>query len=271
MMTSPDAAHAAGPMPGRGSLEPVRPVVAVVLGVLLALAGAGVAQWLARGWLLVVLVPAELLLAVAWSVLLALPGRLAGIALATAAAVVADVLLTVHRGPVLGALAGVVGVAVAVTVLAQLVRRDRSEVTDVLAAQCSAVLLTVMVAALAAVRGAPSGREAAATGLLALACALTAGGVVDVLSVRVWVGPAAAGRSLAGAILAMGAGAGVGAALHGGDGAVLGVVAAALGVLGDAVTAVAAGSRRISRLLGAVLPCALAAPGLYVVTRVLFG
>lgn len=272
MTTSADAAPAAGSRHG-GHLPAAgrRGVLAVVLGVALALAGAAVAHGLARGWLLVVLVPAQLLLAVTWSALVAVPDRLAGVVLPTAAAVAADVLLTVRHGPVLGALAGVLGVAVVASVLGQLVRRDRREVTDVLAAQLSAILLAGMIAVLAAVRGAPAGREAASTGLLALACALAAGGALDVLGRRVWLGPSSAGRSLVGVLAALGAGAGVGAGLHGGEGLVLGVVAAALGVLGDAVVAVAAGSRRIGRLLGAVLPFALAGPGLYVVERVLFG
>jgi hypothetical protein len=272
MTSTPDTAAAAGPLSAVGQLLPGRrAVLSVVLGVVLALAAAAVSRWLPRGWLLVVLVPAQLVLALGWLVLTGVANRLAGIAVAATAGVVGDVILTVHRGPVLGALAGVVGVAVVATVLGQIIRRDRTQVTDVLAAQCSAVLLTVALAVLAGVRGAPSGREAASTGLLALAVALAVGGLVDVLSVRVWVGPTYAGRSLVGAVLALGAGAGVGAVAHAQDGLVLGVVAAALGVLADAAVAVVASGRRISRLLGAVLPLGVVGPGLYVVTRVLFG
>lgn len=272
MTTTPDTAAPAGSRPVVGPLPSGRrAVLSVVLGVLLALAAAATSRWLPRGWLLVVLVPAQLVLALGWLTLTGVPSRLAGIVVATTAGVVGDVVLTVRHGPVLGALAGVVGVAVVATVLGQIGRRDRTQVTDVLAAQCSAVLLTVAVATLAGLRGAPSGREAAATGLLSLAVALTAGGVVDVLSVRVWVGPVYAGRSLVGAVLAIGAGAGVGAATSTRDGLVLGVVAASLGVLADAVVAVVASGRRISRLLGAVLPLGVVGPGLYVVTRVVFG
>jgi hypothetical protein len=272
MTTTPDTAPNAGPLPAVGQLpRGRRAVLSVALGVLLALAAAAASRWLPRGWLLVVLVPAQLLLALGWLALTGVPGRLAGIAVAWTAGVVGDVILTVRQGSVLGALAGVIGVAVVATVLGQIVRRERTQVTDVLAAQCSAVVLTVAAAVLAGVRGAPSGREAAATGLLALAVALAAGGLVDVLSVRVWVGPTYAGRSLVGALLAIGVGAGAGAALHARDGLVLGVVAAALGVLADAVVAIVASGRRLSRLLGAVLPLGAVGPGLYVVTRVLFG
>lgn len=272
MTTTPDTAPTAGPRPAVGDLVPDRRVVlSVVLGVLFAAAAAAASRWLPRGWLLAVLVPAQLLLALGWLALTGVPDRLAGIAIATTAGVVGDVILTVHPGSVLGALAGVGGVAVVATVLGQIVRRDRTEVTDVLAAQCSALLLTVAVATLAGARAAPSGREAASTGLLALAVGLAAGGLVDVLSIRVWVGPVYAGRSLVGAVVAIGLGAGVGAAVSGRDGLVLGVVAAALGVLADAVVAVVAGGRRISRLLGAVLPLGIVGPGLYVATRVLFG
>lgn len=272
MTTTPDTAPSAGPLPAVGQLLPGRrAVLPVVLGVLFALAAAGASQWLPRGWLLVVLVPAQLLLALGWLALAGVPCRLAGFAIAATAGVVGDVILTVHRGPVLGSLAGVIGVAVVATVLGQIVRRDRTEVTDVLAAQCSAVLLTVAVSVLAAVRAAPDGREAASAGLLALAVGLAAGGLVDMLAIRVWVGPTYAGRSLIGLVLAVGLGAGVGAALHAGDGLVLGLVAAALGGLADAVVAVVASGRRVSRLVGAVLPLGFVGPGLYVATRVLFG
>ncbi|HEY5335731.1 MAG TPA: hypothetical protein VIJ71_06890, partial [Mycobacteriales bacterium] len=208
MTMTPDAAPTAGPLPAVGTLLPNRrATVSVVLAVVFALAAAAASRWLPRGWLLVVLVPAQLLLAVGWLALVGVPGRLVGIAVATTAGVVGDIILTVHRGPVLGSLAGVIGVAVVASVLGQIVRRDRTQVTDVLAAQCSAVLLTVAVAVLAGVRAAPDGRTAAATGLVALAVALLAGGVVDVLGVRVWVGPMYAGRSLIGVVLAVGLGA----------------------------------------------------------------
>ncbi|HEX7353909.1 MAG TPA: hypothetical protein VF288_03650 [Mycobacteriales bacterium] len=271
MTSSPHAAPAV-PLPAvEVPLSRRRTVLALLLGVLLALAGAAVAHWLPRGWLLVVLLPAQLLLAVAWPALSGVPDRSATLLMSMGAALAADLLLTVRTGPVFGALAGVLGIAVVATVLAQLVRRVRTEVTDVLAVQCSTVLLVVMISVLAAVRGLPSGRDATTAGLLALAGALAAGGVLDLLSVRFWLGPAAGGRTLLGALVAVGVGAAVGAAVHGGDGLAAGVVAAALGVLGDLVVAVAAGTRRITRLLGAVLPFTLVGPGLYVVARVLFG
>ena len=269
MTASPPAAAVSAR--GAGGDAVARPVPAALASVLLALAGAALSWWLPRGWLLLVLVPAQVLLAVAWPALAAVPARLAGAVVAVAAGVAADVLLTVADRPTGGALAGAVGLAVVATVLGQLARRERSEVTLVLAAQCTAVLLTVGVAALAGARGLPHGRATVAVGLLAIAVTVAVGSMVDLAGRRLWLGPTLAGRTLLGALLAVGAALGTGAGLRGGDGVLLALVAAAPAVLADAVAVAVGRPRPVVRLLAAALPLAAAGPALFLVARVLYG
>jgi hypothetical protein len=272
MSPAPAAAVAAPPeRRARPATELRRGVLPAVAAAVLAVIAAVVARWLPRGVLLVVLVPVQVLVAFCWLTLTAVPARVGGAAVASVTGVLGAAILTTQHPATLGALAGVVGLGVAVAILGQLVRRDRTQVTDALAAQCAAILLAAGIAALAASRGAHDGAVAAGIGLAALGAALLMGALVDAAARRTWLGPTASGRTLLGVLLSVGVAAGLGAILRGGDGAVLGAIAGVLAVLGDATVGVLAGPRRIARPLGVVLPFALLGPALFVATRVLFG
>ncbi len=248
------------PVAPRGLVMPLVAVLTAVLGAGLAVAGP-------RALLLLVLIPVQALLAVCWLALAAVPARLAGGAVATAAAVLGDVVLATEQHPGLGALAGVVGLGVVAAVLGQLLRQDRSRVTDVLAAQTSAVLLAVAVAPLVSLPAYARGDRAVAVALATLGlCVLTAEAGGRLLPVGT-----ATGRLLAALVLGGGAGAGLGAAVLGGTGAAVGAAAAALTVAADVVVGAVAGGRRIARPLGALLPFALVAPGVYVLGRLMLG
>jgi len=221
-----------------------------------------------RPVLVVVLWPSQVLLAWLWLGFCAAPSRGRGLAIAATAALVADVVLAARSRPSLGAVAGVLAMGLLAAVLGQLLRANRTRVTDVLAAQVSAVLLVTSASTLVALRVTHSGAHAGATGLVSLAAAAVAAQIGD----RRLPSPTfTAGRSVAGVILALGAAAGVGAALQGTHGVVLGAAAGAAGLLADLVVAVGAGTRRLARPLGAVLPLATVAPALYVTSRVLLG
>lgn len=229
-----------------------------------ALAGAALAD---RQVLAAVLVVVQSVLALAWLRLLRVPATFAGWGLASGAALAADLLLLRHRVGVLGALADVVAIALVVGIVGQLGWRRRRRVTEVVAAQVSAVLLGCGAACFIAVRGGHRGRDAALTALLALA----AGAVVGRLAGTAVRQPALVpSRGLLGPLAWTAVGAAVGAAVLGVFGAYLG---AATGCAGGFAEAAVAGPQRGRRsvLVGALLPVAVSGPVAYVLSRVLFG
>lgn len=237
-------------------------MAAALGGALLAGVGGALVGWAPRGVVLVVLIPVQGALALAWLTLARVPARLAGASIAISAGVAAGVLLVAERRPSPGGLSGVIGLGVVAAVLGQLLRRDRSRVTDVLAAQCAAVLLVVAVAAPLALAAYRHGGQAAAAALFGLGLALFAGqlGVPE----RPWRMAAAAG---VGVLVA----AGVGLAVLGGTGAAVAATAAIATAASSVVVAVVAGQRRVARALAVTAPYALAGPCAYLVARVMLG
>jgi hypothetical protein len=242
-------------------------LIAPLAGITLALLAALLIDVAPRPVLLVVLLPVQLLLAAGWLTLASVPARAGGALVAAGAALGADLLLGLAHRPGLGALAGVVGLGVVAAVLGQLLRRERSRVTDVLAAQCSAVVLVVATAPPLALAVVHRGPRIAAAGFVAIALCLLAGEI----GARVAPGRAQGARAVTGLVLGGVAAAGVGALVAGGTGAVAAAVATAATVLAELVVGVVAGDRRVGRPLAALLPFALAAPAVFVVGRVMFG
>jgi hypothetical protein len=246
---------------------PAASAAASVGAVVLALVGALLAATAPRGVLVVVLLPIQVLLAAGWLTLAAVPARTAGVVVATGAGLAADLLIALRPTPGLGALAGVVGLGVVAAVLGQLLRSERSRVTDVLAAQCSAVLLTVAVSPPLALAAITHGGRDVAAALVALALTVAAGEVGALLLPRHRL----PGRAGLGFVVGAGAGAAFGVLFTHPSGPVVAVVAAAATVLAELVVGVAAADRTVVRPLGALLPFALMAPGVYVVGRVMLG
>jgi hypothetical protein len=204
-----------------------------------------------------------------WLGALSLPAplRLGGVSVL--ACLAADLLLVQRGGFRLGELAGVLALALVLTLLVELGRRDRARVTDGVAATTSGVVLGLAAASLIALHAQPDGR--ALTGLALLAAAATQAGVR--LPGRLPHGPRLGW--LLGPLAGVGVGAAVGAAGPVGshDGLVVGAaVAVAVGVVGAGldVLAAAGGGRRWA-LAAALAPLAAAAPAAYLTGRLLVG
>lgn len=250
----------ARPAPGLVSVG-VAATVDLVLCIVLASAAA-----VGRPALAVVLWPVQMLLALGWLTLLGRCGRRAGLAVAGGAAGAADLLFLRHDPEVVGAGGAVVAVGFLAAVALQLADRNRRDVTDVLAAHASAVLLVTGAATLVALRGASSGRHAVIASVLALGV----GGLVGrAISAR-WPKPGVApGRGVFGVVAWVGVGAAVGTVFRGGDGLLLGAAVGGAGAFADLV--VAAADRRHALALAATLPFALGAPVAFVLAKVLNG
>lgn len=252
-----------------GPPDRLRPLVGVLPpfgGALLAGAGAALVGWGPHGLLLVVLVPVQLTLAAGWLTLARVPARVGGLLVAIGAGVAGDVVLVAEHRPSLGGLAGAAGLGVVAAVLGQLLRRERSRVTDVLAAQCSAIALVVAVSSPLALAGYPHGSRTAAAGLVGIALALLAGALSRWV-LRGWVVAAPVGALLLGTAAA----AGVGAAVAGGAGVAAASSTAAATAAATVLVAVVCAGRRVGRPLAVVVPFAVAGPCLYVVARVVLG
>jgi hypothetical protein len=244
-----------------------RTALASAGGVAAALLAALLAVRAPHAVLLAVLLPVQLLLAAGWLILAATPARGGGLAVAGGAALTADLLLVCRHAPGAGSLAGAVGLGVVAAVVGQLFRRERSRVTDVLAAHCAAVLLAVSVAPPLALLVLRRGELTVATGMLALALTL-AGSEVGAALV-----PAhrLLARTGAGLVVGIGGGTALGGVLVGAGGVAAAAAVSGATVVAELVAMVVAGDRGTSRPLAAALPFALAAPGLYVVGRVMLG
>lgn len=224
----------------------------------------------------------QLILVLAFLALVDAPGSGGAFVVAAGAAAVADAVVLTSNGRVSG-LAGVIGVALVVALLHQLLRRGRIRVTESLADTLVAVVLAVAAASLIALRMAGGGRDAVVVCLAAGAGALLAGRLGD----RILPRPAlalGANRGWPGLLLALGAGAAAAVAVAGDTGPVAGSRGALLGLavaatvsagdlavdLGAAeLTAGRRDARRVSALMpaGLVLPFAALAPIAYVAGR----
>ena len=257
------------------------PALAVGAAAAVVLAGAAAAG---RSLLVGCVIATQLGLAASWLRAAAIPALGVPLAITVAVAAAVDLLGQAGGGDRLGRLAAVVGVAFLGMLLGELVRRDRSRVTDSLVATASAVVLVVMLASPLALAPSRSGRAVVGATFAAVAAALS------VAAVGAAVGAAAGGRAdnrlgaAATLILAVVAGGGVGAAYgsvsqHGPRwGVAVGLAAALFAAAGWALTAGstdhstaprAAGALRPSAPVMALLPLALAAPVGYAAGRLL--
>lgn len=137
-----------------------------VLGVLGSLIGQ-------EGLLLPVLA-AQILLTIGLFAVLGVPGAEIGVPLVAAAALVGDIAMIVEGSdPSLAPLAGVLGPALAVALLAQLARRDgRGQVTASLTATMTALTCALLGAALLAARGIAHGQTVTVVTILAAGVAM---------------------------------------------------------------------------------------------------
>ncbi|HVV30762.1 MAG TPA: hypothetical protein VHC41_07760, partial [Mycobacteriales bacterium] len=167
-------------------------VSAVLLGAVLGFAACG-AAYAGRDSLVAVLWVLQALLVLAWLAFLGVPGRPLGLVIGAGAALAADLLLARQAPNVLGALAGVLGLAFVGEVIVLLAWRHRTRVTDTLAAQTSGVVLACGAACFVALRHAERGRDGAVAGLLALAFGGIAGRLAWLAVRRSDVGAVSAG------------------------------------------------------------------------------
>ena len=282
-MTLPTADPAA-PQPVPRSQQPAQRPNVLVLGLAGAIACGGLTAlsmlgvWPLAGGVLAL----QLLLILGFLALVDAPAAGGGFLVAAAAALVADGVVLVADGRVSG-LAGVVGLSLVGAMSHQLIRRQRTRVTESLADELVAVVLAVAVVPLLALRMDSGGAQAVRVCLVAGGAALLLGRIGD----RVLPRPAlavGATRGWPGLLLALGGGAfagvlatGQGTALAGTRGALLGlavsaaVAAADLAVdLGAAeLTAGRRDARRVDALMpvGLVLPLAALAPVAFVAGR----
>lgn len=253
------------------------PALAAGAAAAVVLAGAAAAG---RSLLVGCVIATQLGLAASWLRAAAIPALGVPLAITVAVAAAVDLLGQAGGGDRLERLAGVVGVAFLGMLLGELVRRDRSRVTDSLVATASAVVLVVMLASPLALAPSSGGRAVVGATFAAVAAALAVAAV----------GAAAGGRAdnglgaAATLILAVVAGGGVGAAYgsvsqHGPRwGVAVGLAAALFAAAGWALTVGstdhstaprAAGALRPSAPVMALLPLALAAPVGYAAGRLL--
>src|SRR4051812_6155358 len=171
------------------------------------------------------IIPLQVLLALAWLAALGCPGLWRSGLLATGAGIAADFLLA--TGPFgVRRLAGVVGVSLLFALLLQLLRRDgRYRMTAALASTLAAVVFVVGLAVLVALRRSNTGQDATTAALLGTGTALFLSRLVDALRLR--SSPVGAPRRSALGLV-------VGGAAAVGVGALVGLVASGLGV-GDGI------------------------------------
>lgn len=228
---------------------------ALIAAVLAGAAGAG------RPVLLVGVAAAQAGLGWGWLSRAAVGLRLPSAALVGAVAVAGDLLVVARPTAGLGRLAGLTGGAVVATLLDQLIRRERSQLTDSLLHTGSAAVLVVALATPLAVPSGGTARAALVAGFVGMAAALVVPGIARSLSAP-----------------AVGA---VGVLAGGAGGATYGLFASGLSVGAGLATGAGTGALAVAGWLAArsarsgpaeaLLPLALAAPAAYVAGRLLGG
>lgn len=230
----------------------------------------------------------QCVLGLGWLALLGSRARPAGFALAGGCALAADLLLSRNHAEVTGALAGIVAVGLLLAVAWQLVWRSRVAVTAVLTSHVSAILVASAPSYLVAVRHAPNGRDSTLVALITVAAGPILGAALTYLGsalvrllpvrfqenhVKLAFDAGVSWNRTAGPAGWLLAGAAVGAAFSGGDGAALGVAAAAAGALAAQATIGWACGETTLRTAPVrfLLPLSVSAPVAYGLSRVLFG
>ncbi|HEU5034391.1 MAG TPA: hypothetical protein VFT62_06495 [Mycobacteriales bacterium] len=227
----------------------------------------------------------QVVLALAWLAALDAPAGGGAFVITVAAAGVMDGILGTALTPDIGRAAGVVGVAVVISLLHQLARRPRTGVTLSYSGTVSAAVLALAGAAYLALHVEGGGDVADVSALVGAGVALAAARVVDGFVPRPAV-LAGSRRGVAGLAVGLGAAAAVGWG-YGASSAALGVdrsirlalVTAVIALIADlAVDAVLSAApprdeRARSALppLGILLPVVLAGPAAYVTGRILLG
>jgi hypothetical protein len=143
----------------------------------------------------------QLLLLLAFLALVEAPAAVGVFAIGAGAAVAADVTVHVNDGDA-GGLAGVAALALIASLLHQLVRRNRSRVTESFGDTLVAVVLVTSAAALPAALQHAEGEVTVRVGLLAAGAALVVGRVADLVMQRFTVA-AGASRGWPGLVLAL--------------------------------------------------------------------
>ncbi len=255
--------------PGRDHHLPAAAVAALATGLL-----AGLPAALEDVGALAAVLVVQLALVLCWVLVAGLQGFVASLAVGTAAAVAADLVLVLPQRPVLGGLLAVLGVGFLAAVLQQMMRTPRHALVDSLAG--GALLLTAVgaLAALLLLGRSDEGRLVVTA--LAAGISLLVGHLVDQVLPRPRVADGVP-RGLAGLVVAVLAGAGVAVAARGlADlgvlrallvGAVVACVVALVAVAASYV-AVEAGSEGVPggvspwvlTVVQVVLPLAAAAP-----------
>ncbi|HUR14061.1 MAG TPA: hypothetical protein VM097_06170 [Mycobacteriales bacterium] len=250
--------------------------VAGVCAALMGLAHAG------RLPLLVGVAVLQLLLLLAFLALVEAPASGGVFLLGMATAVAADLTVHLDDGGA-GGLAGVIALALVASLLHQLVRRNRTRVTESFGDTLVVVVLVASAAALPAALAHPEGETAVRVGLLAGGAALVVGRVADLVLQRFAVAPGAS-RGWPGVVLALTVGVAL-AVPEAGDhlthreAMLVGLACAAAAAVADLFVDLAAlevvGSRAEERRRGALrpvialLPFALVAPVLLTAVRLL--
>jgi hypothetical protein len=222
---------------------------------------------------------AQLLLVLGYLAVVEAPAALGIFTIGTAAALAADITVDVDDGRV-GGLAGVAALAFVAGVMHQLLRRNRSRVTESLADTVVVVAIVTSAACLPAVLRESEGEALVRAGLLAAGAALVVGRLSDLLLHRLVVAPDAS-RGWPGLVLALAVGVAVavpeaGDHLSHRDAMLVGLVCAATAALADLFVDLAAsevlGTERRTRALRPVttlLPFALVGPVLLTAARLL--
>jgi len=224
----------------------------------------------------------QVLLVLAFVALVEAPAALGLFTIGTAAALAADVTVHVDDGEVDG-LAGVAALAFVAGLLHQLLRRQRSRVTESLADLLVVVVLVTSAACLPAARQLVEGEAVVRAGLLAAGAAIVVGRLSDLALRRLAVAPDAS-RGWPGLVLALGVGVAVavpeaGEHLTHRDAMLLGLASAATAVIADLFVDLAANEvvgtpaedrrRNALRPVATLLPFALVGPVLLVAARLL--
>lgn len=277
------AANPAAPREERRSVSRNR--LAAIVAAVIAGAVGGLAQW-GEGPLAAGLFVVQVVLTLAWVAALDSRGSLGSVLLGLTAAGVADGWTASDPTGGLLPLLVVTGLALLAGLAQQLWRRPRPGVIPSLAATGS---LVVIVTAAATVLGLPAvtrhAGDCVTAGMFGLAAALLGSRLID-LGIRRPPIAVASSRGLPGAVIGIGlaaaAGAGWGSSAGlpfggAGVGARIAVVTAVVGLVADAAVDVAAAGRLDARVrsalvpLTALLPAALAGPGVFVAARALLG
>jgi hypothetical protein len=227
----------------------------------------------------------QVVLTLAWLAALDARGAGGALVLVVLSAATADALVAASDEPNIGQATGVIGILFVFSLLFQLARRPRLQVTLSLAATLSGGLFAVAGSAYLALMPEGAGDEVVAAALFGLGAALVVGRLTDVVLPHPAVAPGTV-RGLAGVVAGLVAAAGVGWLYGSGAGlidagravrislaaAVL-AVAADLAIAGVLQAAPPAEQRARSALppLGILLPIVIPGPAAYVAGRILLG